>query len=219
MTQFLTVSKHDTAVIDSRNFVILTLVRGSAREYRDEHEALGDEVEKTHTPLALGVIATIMGLLFLCASLIIDLVRPDGDAQHPLVDDPFLTGMNLGALTLILAGFAVIVGFGVRNSQAERSLGAMRDAREAKNFMLWFPATLAHRAGEIVLDAITVEVRDRLYGLLDEGEVEAVKSAVKMLEKRAKDQARREREDAESAHREAMEGLAREALGGRGGWL
>ena len=219
MLQFLAPSKHDTAVIAPGDFTILTLVRGSAREYRDEHDALGREVKKTHAPLALGVITIIIGLLCLCASLVIGLVRSGGDAQHPLVDASFLAGMNLGALTMLLTGFAVFFGFGVRNSQTKRSLRATGDACEAKTFMLWFPSALTQRAREIVLDAITVEVRDRLYGLLDEGADEAVASAVRMLEERAEEQARQEKIDAESAHREAMEGLAREALDGRGGWL
>lgn len=221
MHQPSTPSKHDTAVVTPTDFApTLTLVRDSAHGYCDEYNTLEEEAEKNHAPITLGIIAIVVGFLCLCASLIIALVGVDGDLQRLMTSSevPF-TGLDLGGVVLIVAGFAVTMIFGSRDSRIEKNLHAMKVEHEAKDFTLWFQATLAQRAEELVLDAITVEVRDRLYRLLDEGEDEAVTSAVRMLRERAEKQAQQEKDDAARARREALEGMAREALGGQAGWL
>ena len=163
----LHISKHNTAIIVANNPPTLTITSGSARAYRAEYVSLRDRSRMLEAPFLLSTTLVGAGFAFSLAAFIARLAIFDWNPSAAFAFDDGFPPILAAGPVMLLAGVVTLAVVGLVTVGKDVGEKAMTQRHGATTVTLLSlrPHIFSGRATNLLLDAISPEVRDRLIQL------------------------------------------------------
>lgn len=210
------VSRYDTIAVRNMADARFTLAPTSVRKYLSERDAIMEQNGPVHE--GLFIFPALLGFFPLGVAGLLALMRGTGTPVSSIPIAPIaLTSIPFLAVLLIVG----VVAF-LRECRSERLLEDLDESAGVQSIPFSFPdrAYVLDFDREDILgrvaDGVTPDVRDRLLGLIANGDREAAERAVAILTEEACRNYERERDRRAQKALRARESSARSALGRRG---
>lgn len=210
------ISRHDTIAVQNMSDACFTLTPTSVRKYLSERDAIMEQNGPVHE--GLFIFPAFLGFLPLGVAGLLALMRTTDAPVSSIPIAPIaLTSIPFLAVLLIVG----VVTF-LRECRRERLLEDLDESAGVQSIPFSFPprAHVLDFDQEDILgrvsDEVTPDMRDRLLGLIADGDREVAERAVAILIEEACRNYERERDRRAQKALRARESSARSALGRRG---